>query len=73
MMIPVEHCPITRNVPISALAIFSVSLIIFVYIYVTESAEEKQNRTTSESIWITLFFILLITCIVTSGVCVLAS
>lgn len=67
-----NNCPITRNMPIGAFVVFSGSLLVFTYLYIMEN-NDKNERPNIENIWIGLFFLLLISCMCVSGVCMLRS
>jgi len=68
-----EH-ELSKNMPISAFIIFVGSFIIFLYLlYDDYTKTEADQRPINETVWIYIFFILLIICIIVSGMCVLNS
>lgn len=69
----IKDCPIRKHMPIGAFIIFLLSFIIFIYLLILDSKETNGDRSTQESIWIMLFFILLILCMTISGYCVVKS
>ena len=66
-----QDCEMTRNMPIGAFVVFVGALLIFSYILFDDYQKTNNDRSTEDSIWITIFFIILILCVLVSGVCVL--
>lgn len=71
MEIKSNYCSITKHMPIGAFIVFALSFMFFVYILFIDSKETGDERSTTESAWIALFFILLLTSVGVSGYCMI--
>ena len=68
------ECELTKNMPIGAFIVFTGSFAIFLYLLYDDYKKTKENeRSAEETIWIYIFFFMLITCIVISGMCIFNS
>jgi protein-S-isoprenylcysteine O-methyltransferase Ste14 len=62
--------------PTGAFIVFVVSFLIFSYLLVVDwrtSKTEKDKRPMEDSIWIGVFFTLLLSCLIISGICIAKS
>ena len=65
------ECEITKNMPISAFVVFIGSFIIFLYLLFDDiSKTEDGQRSTEDTVWIYIFLLLLVGCIIISGMCI---
>ena len=67
-------CPITRNMPVGAFIVFVGSFFIFLYILSIDYNETRINeQSKEETIWIGIFFIMLLSCVIVALVCIVKS
>lgn len=66
-----SDCEITRHMPTGAFIVFVGALLIFSYVLFDDYQKTNNERSTKESIWIIIFFLLLIGCVIISGLCVI--
>jgi hypothetical protein len=65
-----SDCEMTRHMPTGAFVVFVGALLIFSYVLFDDYQKTNNERSTEENVWITIFFVLLIACVVISGLCV---
>jgi quinol-cytochrome oxidoreductase complex cytochrome b subunit len=59
--------------PIGAFIVFLGSFIIFVYLLIVDYNKTQGERPVEDSIWIGVFFTILVICLIVSGICIAKS
>jgi len=63
-----------KSIPVGALIVFIGSFFIFLYLLKLDNdCEDSKERNVEETIWIGIFFTMLLSCIVISALCIINS
>lgn len=69
-----EECKITKTMPFGAFTVFIGSFMLFMYILIDDYYKtDDGERSYQDTIWIYIFFTMLIICIIISGMCIIRS
>ena len=67
------ECELSRNMPVGAFVVFVGALLIFSYVLFDDYQKTNNQRSNEESMWIFIFFGILIICVLVSGMCIIRS